>query len=183
MRKNLTFIFVKFSLTLFVLGAVLFFLGIQINQLAGRISDINNKAEAIRVKENSKQDLIRDSEITKDVLPILTKALPSEDNLIDFIADLENLAQVTGCKQELSFAEAEVSTIQEGENVAYKKKTTKDNIEFTITLEGSFTSLKNYLSGLEDLPYIIEIKKISSSGDDLNTGGKTNIQAVLYTSK
>jgi len=182
-KVKITSILIKFGLALIILGGIIFVLGIQINSLTKKLSQINNQAEVIRIKENSKQDLARDSDIAKNAMPILQKALPSSDNLIDFIADLENIAAVTGNKQELSFAGSDQTqssanqALGEGAN-----KTTKESLDFTITLEGTLASLQNYLSALEDLPYVIEIKKISSSGDDLSGSSKTNIQAVLYTS-
>ena len=178
-KINFTQIILKFGLTLLIFGAVIFVIGVQINSVAKKTGEIVTKAEAIRAQENNKQDLQEDSEQARVATPILEKALPASDNLINFIGDLENIATVTGNKQELNFSQEVTS---EGDLSQTKNKNKEGGIDFTIILEGTFGGLQSYLASLEDLPYIIEIKKIASNGNDLTAPSKTTITAILYTS-
>lgn len=112
-----------------------------------------------------------------DVDKRIKDALPTADNILDFVAALESLAASTSLQQSTRFGSPVPTAISSG-------GITLSAIDYSTTLNGNVATLTNYLKGFEKLPYFSSITAISiNAGSSKGWDGDStvSIQAKVYT--
>lgn len=104
-------------------------------------------------------------------------ALPSPENVVDFVGSLESIASQTSLPQTLKFGNIVTSP-------AADSAKTFSALDYTITLAGNSTTLISYLRQLERLPYftgIADLAIASTTPLGWDSNSLITIQAKLYT--
>lgn len=121
----------------------------------GGVSDsLFEKRKITYTLENTKETqekLARDLARLKPHEKVLRDTLPPGNNILPFVATLEDLAKQRGLKQTYTFG---VPTEPTGDFPL-------SHIDFTIGLRANVHTLKAYLSDLLTMPYIIKINTVS----------------------
>lgn len=89
----------------------------------------------------------------KDELPKILRAIPTQDEVINFIIDLEQIAHKNNITQSIN--------IKEGTAKAEKKEEELKGSVFKLTLAGSFPDIINYIINLENLEYYAGINSLN----------------------
>lgn len=140
---------------------------------------IHEKRSLLVVLEKRDENLLTlkaDADILRKNLPILRKALPEEDNISIIVSSLESLAAQTNNTVNLEFEPLSNSQII---------GTTK-GVNFSASLSGNIGTFTQYLKGLKNLPYFIEISSIAISGDSgifSNNNSRLVLNARVYIKK
>lgn len=152
-------IFIPLGIIL-ILSASLIFLGSDIASRANQINQLRRDLNFRLQATESLSGLRQDTEQVKSYLPVLEVFLPTRDQLISFLSDLNIIA-----KQSL----VEISSSLGEENP--KQDTGPGSVNFTITIQGIFDNLINFLKTLENGRYFTKIISLDSinQGDNFKT--------------
>lgn len=148
------------------------------NKIEMRAEKIYESRSMLRVLENRDENysfLKADYPLVQEGLPILRKALPKEDNLIEAVSRLDALASETNNIQNLVF-----DPLSLAQNVGEMK-----SVSFSASLDGNFGSFKNYFKKMQKLPYFIEVANvnIANGAGVFNNNSRLNYKAKLYIKK
>lgn len=130
--------------------------------LIGKIETMSEKylenkktIEKLSLRKSLTRKLEDDLKNNKASLSKLSDVFLNPDNTVDFIQDLEKIAEKTN-------NEFEITKAVEGSDP--KDGMSHSNLDFQISLKGNFNNLINFLANLEDTPYppyrLIEIENI-----------------------
>lgn len=167
---------VKLVIAIFIViiacGAGSFILINKIDASSKKIYESRSMLKVLENRDDTYSLLKADYPIVRDGLPLLKKALPREDGLVEVVSNLDALAAQTNNAQNLVF-----DPISNAEVMGGMKK-----INFSATLDGNFGTFENYFKKIESLPYFIEIGNISINNGDgvFNSSSHMNFKARLY---
>lgn len=167
--------------TLIALVAII--LAITLSMLTGKailkISDSLQQKEklskilAIRIEniQQLKNSLALLGDNDKKIIDIY----PSTDNVLDFVSATESIAKQTSLKQNLKFGDF-VQLDSLGNTFIYKT-------DYTLSLNGTITTLKAYLEQMEKIPFVTKIGAINllaSPPNGWNGDSTISVNGSLY---
>jgi len=136
--------------------------------------DLTAKRSSFVVWENRGERLLILQDGYKKVendIPRLAVLLPTEDQLINFLSSLENIAIETNNKQSFNFIG--------GINPASENE--PKSINFTLTLQGDINTFIAYLKKIQTIPYFVKITNINITGNQgLNNQSQINLLGKVY---
>ena len=142
---------------------------LSIQDLHGQINDaqaaIDERVAMFRYLRKTAADL----ETTQKRIAVLSQVAVHEGHELDFITATEGVAAATGVEQDLSLDTANPKTLSSWEQVSPVR----------LSVRGTYKQVRNYISMLERLPYLVNVRELSFnrvSGKDPNT---TNVNAQL----
>lgn len=167
---------VKLVLAIFMIiiagGAGSFFLKNKIEASSKKIYESRSMLKVLENRDETYSLLKADYPVVSEGLPLLRKALPKEDGLIEVVTRIDSLASETNISQNLVF-----DSLAGAQAIGGMK-----SIGFTASLEGNFGSFKNYFQKIQKLPYFIEIANVSitNSAGIFSNNSRLNYKAKLY---
>ncbi|MDO8572288.1 MAG: hypothetical protein Q7S11_00790 [bacterium] len=121
--------------------------------------------------------LKRDFNVVGEADKRIIEASPPSDNILPFVAILENIADQTSVQQSFKFGIPSLTgEKQNGMEIA--------TIDYSIRVNGNVHTLINYLQRFESLPYFSTISSITISGGGTRGWEETaqaTIEAKIYT--
>ena len=160
--------YANFAAGLTLIGAVLilaiYFINIQIDLTSKKLIVQKMELIALSNREKLSSDLAAENQSLEKEIRRVENALPSHDGIINFIKDLEKLAQNTNTKMVIRFTEKPEIDAKTGNPV----------LVFNIDIEGSESSLNSFMGGLNQLPYFIKVYQVNENIDQFE-----NIRASL----
>lgn len=152
LKKALNREFIIIGVCSFVLGSTVLILGYQIKANTDAIRQMRTSAVTKTVQLVTASRLERQYALALPYIPKLQDVLPKRDEMINFDRTLIALAKKQGVGFGFSFG---------GESPA--SPTSAGSVNFTITLQGSFADVTNYIDALQKLPYFIEFPGVDMS--------------------
>lgn len=155
------------------------------------ISVFSNKISAIQKSLTTKRQLsyllesqVRTVEDLRVAVKLLgdndkkiERSLPPSEDILDFVAIIESLANQNSLQQTLKF-ETPTPYLEPASGLNLQK------IDYTITINGNVFTLINYLKGFEKLPYMTRAKAVgitSTIDKGWEKEATVNISAEVYT--
>jgi Tfp pilus assembly protein PilO len=170
-KKILSTVGITFAV-LAVFSIVIFFL---IEYLDKSIVEIGKKqrllsiAKAERLSSVSLQNNFKKIE---NFLPILEGVFPNEDNLYNFISQLESLAIRNGNRISIQITSSKV---------AVDSATGSNYVAFNAVVGGNYESFKRYLKELNAGRYFVKIDSFSISGNPtINNESTMNLSGKIF---
>lgn len=166
MKKNyyILFLGVLFLLLLCSVGGYVY----MYTRISKKTSSIESTAIEIENEKKSQQNILglkRSIELTQEKSRLLDSHFVAESTVVDFIKSIESLAKDRGVV-------VKISSLQPGEQIG------KQGLFVTLTIDGNFSAVNNFLILLENMPYQIIVNRIqmSSQKNTLSspTDSKTN---------
>lgn len=147
--------------------------------LAGRINkiseDVAGKKEMLLLAQHSQEQFALLKEDYQKIAPHYDSVIgvfPSSENILPFISAMENFAALIGVQQMLKF---------EGQGSQPAAGLSLNKVPFNIIIGGSMTQFLNYLSGLEKMPYFIQIDSLSlTTAQNFESQGQMIVKGGLY---
>ena len=128
--------------------AAIILIGDRVKAEAEEVKKKNNIIESYKSKDQVLDRLKSDYEIIEGEYDQFMNLFPSEDNLIDFVKEIEKIAELSGNNQTIAISDKVV------EERDFKV------LPIVINLEGSYDQLEEYLVMLENLAYFTQIDVI-----------------------
>lgn len=155
------------------------------------IGVFSNKIAAIQQSLTTKRQLsyllesqVRTTEDLKSAAKLLGNndkrietSLPPSENILDFVAILETLANQNSLQQTLKF-ETPTTYVEPASGLELQK------INYNATINGNVFTLINYLRGFEKLPYMTRVRAVgvtSTIDKGWEKEATVNISAEVYT--
>lgn len=150
--------------------------------ISASINDIQQKkADIEQLKQRQQINPQADFASYENDLKKMQTTVVTEDNLIEVVETLENVAGEVGVEYELSVSGEEstgIGTIAANNSPDQKDPAKKDEeasnqVDLTLKLKGSFPQLIEVLKKIENLPVVVSItipvieKSIQTSGEEL----------------
>ena len=139
-------------LTLFVLFIIKPVI-LKLENLSGTILGKKAELESLTQEETVLPRQEKELGNLKDKLPKILRAIPTQDEVINFIIDLEQIAHKNNVTQSIN--------IKEETAKAEKKEGGLKESVFKLTLAGSFPDIINYIINLENLEYYADINLLN----------------------
>ncbi len=136
-------------LVLFIIKPVI----LKLENSSGTILGKKAELESLTQKETVLPRQEKELENLKDKLPKILRAIPAQDEVINFIIDLEQIAHKNNVTQSIN--------IKEGTAKAEKEEEGLRESVFKLTLAGSFPDIINYIINLENLEYYADINSLN----------------------
>lgn len=157
------------ALTPLLLGGIFLTSG-KLKTLAGEVEQKRGQLVALSERETSFKELAADLAAFGKELPLIEKALPNEERVIDFLGEVQKVRE-----------ESEVTLTAFSFESDQPKADSKGNnyIELRLGVEGPLINLKNFLEKLLNLPILLKIKTIDASKMDEETS-RLVLRAWLY---
>lgn len=155
--------------TLAAAGAVLFF-SVKIAEISGSIAEKKETQAQLEQRNETRAGLKNDVARAQQARTAIERAMPPQDNVMDFVAALENIARQNSLAQTLKF---ETPVAQTDEAFS--------SIDFTVELNANIFTLASYLKKFEQLPYAAGITGIDLRA--LTDKGWENNSAVIIRGK
>lgn len=154
---------------------ICYFAGHEIARISGGLQEKENlsKLLALRIENirRLKNSLALMGENDKKIIAVY----PSTDDILDYVGALESIAKVTSLKQHLSFGDFLPVTAAGGISIF--------RTDYSITLNGTVTTLKSYLEQLEKVSFITKIGAVNllaSPPNGWNGDSSVTINGSLY---
>lgn len=169
----------KAGIVVLAAAVLTWFLGKEITKISRAVTE---KAVFASLAERRNEDMMQ---LKNDFTYIngrdkkIMSALLSADNVLEFVDALEKLAQKHSLTQSVKFS-TPVPSAAVGSSAAGIAML---NVDYTITLTGTVSALRDYLKDFEKLPYFSSITAIqvnAASGETWNENSTISIQAKLY---
>lgn len=142
----------------------------QINKINASIIEKNKLARILDQKSETLRELEQNLAVIGTNDKKILEALPPSNNILDFIAVLENLAARTSVRQTMRFGTPVAVTPAEAKGVGIAR------IDYTMAISGNVHTLFNYMKNFEHLPYFTRINSFSvQSGNELGWEGESTI--------
>ncbi|OGE84898.1 MAG: hypothetical protein A3J48_02165 [Candidatus Doudnabacteria bacterium RIFCSPHIGHO2_02_FULL_46_11] len=186
-------------LSVVVIWAVLF--GVVL-VLGGKVAGLREQAANLKVEITSLETAQSDYAILKNAVAgtsgdrsSLEMLLPARNDVLTNIQLLEALAAQTQNVQSIKITEpapdSKKKTTASSQNSATKSNSESGvaasavlgKAEFTITLNGGFVSLMQYLKSFENQPFLATIKSIGLTGETATVGRGTVVNTGLIESE
>ncbi|MDD5050631.1 MAG: type 4a pilus biogenesis protein PilO [Candidatus Pacebacteria bacterium] len=148
-----------FALVVILNLAALFgvvFLFLLIRNMNEHAFTVNNDLVAAIAEKDAIQSLEKTVNAMQSDTQTLSSFLVTKDNVVDFLARIEDLGKATHCT-------TKVNTVEEVKNGQVSK------IRLSVSISGSWTAMHTFLAALLNMPYKLDLKNvsfISSLGDD-----------------
>jgi len=139
-------------LTLFVLFIIKPVI-LKLENSSGTILGKKAELESLTQKETVLPRQEKELENLKDKLPKILRAIPAQDEVINFIIDLEQIAHKNNITQSINIKEETARSEKKEEGL-------KESV-FKLTLAGSFPDIINYIINLENLEYYADINSLN----------------------
>ena len=170
-----------------IFGAILPILG-KINSLKEEYLSI--KLQIVNTKERRSQveKVEKEFEVIKDSIAKIDVALVDTSKFLDVIIKLEQLAEKTGNKHEITIIEIPKSQKDSKE----KESSLFKNIPFKVILRGTFENAMSFMNELENAQFYSKIEKVEMikiekpAQEDLKNNGlqegdiKTTLNVKIY---
>lgn len=170
-----------------IFGAIMPILG-KINSLKERYLSI--KLQIVNTKERRSQveRVEKEFEVIKDSIAKIDVALVDSSKFLDVIIKLEQLAEKTGNRQEITIIEIPKSQKDSKE----KESSLFKNIPFKVILRGTFENAMSFMNELENAQFYSKIEKVEmikiekTAQEDLKNNGlqegdiKTTLNVKIY---
>lgn len=180
-RKQLTLVIaqklMKAVVAAFIAILIVVFISSQIVKIGDTIQKKRTLSYILEKKSETIDNLRQSFNKIGDGDKRVKDALPTADNILDFVAALESLAASTSLQQSTHFGTPVPTAITSG-NISVS------SIDYGTTLNGNISTLINYLKGHEKLPYFSGISSITlNTASDKGWEGDSSvtIQAKIYT--
>lgn len=163
----------KSAITAIIAVFVVLFLSGQISKISESIVKNKRTAFILEKRNETISNLRNDLKLIGDNERKIEDAMPPVDNILDFVAALENLASQNSLQQSLKFGTP--SQVVAGQI---------SSIDYYITLNnGNTATLLNYLKRFERLPYVtgistINLQALTARGWEDNSS--VSIQGKIY---
>ena len=148
-----------------VLTIILFFIGLDINKRVAQINQLRTDLLFRTQLAETLAALRKDSQQAQNYITELENILPNRDQLVSFPRDLSNIAKSNKIDLNSSLGQESPGSIKNLRQT-----------EFTMTGQGSFDDLINFMKFLETARYFINLKTLDFTRQDPNfriliTGG------------
>lgn len=158
-RLIIEFVFIFILLTVF--GISFYLVVTRINKISTAIRKIRDEELAARLELVEFTNLKGNKDEALAALTILRRALPERDDLFSFRGDIEQMARNRNLRSGFSFgAEVRGEDGQPG------------HVNFSLSVEGSLSSLMTFLRDVENLSYLLEVGQVSITGEGAIVSGK-----------
>lgn len=158
-------------LTISILLIFIFVLGKRISALANEIQDKKNQIEALANREKNINQLQDDYFKIKDDIPQVTKILPDQENVQEFIQYLEDLARYTSINMQIIFDDKINTEVQKNKYLI-----------FDINISGKGINTQKFWQTMEKGPYFIKIISFSyDTVDGLDSDSQLKLKAKVFT--
>ena len=148
-----------------VAAIIVVFSGQQIVKISNSLAEQRATAFILEKRSETITQLKEDFKLVGDADKKIENAFPPADNVLEFVAALETLANQNGVSQGLSF-----SAPVEG------------SVDYTIAIGGHIFILINYLKNFEKIPYFSAISSVSLNAPGGWEGNSTiSLKAKVYT--
>jgi hypothetical protein len=159
------------------IGAIIifasYFICQQINSTSQELITQKNELIALQNREKLSSELSSEAKTVEKEILTIENSLPNNDTIINFINDLENLADTNNSKITVHFTEKPQVDPQIGNSV----------LVFNIDFEGqNNTSLVSFIKGLNQLPYFIKIYQINENIDQSGSV-KANLKLGVFVNE
>jgi hypothetical protein len=162
--KNL----LKASLAAAFAIAVIVFTGGQIGKISNSLVEQRTATFILEKRNETISRLAEDFKKIGGTDEKIKNAFPPVDNILDFVAALENLSVQNSIQETHSFG---------------TPSETRDSIDYGINMSANIFSLINYLKSFEKLPYFTGVSGISLSaqGNGWEGNSLVSLKARVYT--
>lgn len=151
---------------------ICFYLAGRINKIA---EDVAGKKEMLLLAQHSQEQFALLKEDYQKISPYYNSVIgvfPSSENILPFLGAIENFAVSIGVQQSFKF-EGQGSQPAAGLNL--------NKVPFNIIIGGNMSQFLSYLSGLEKMPYFIQIDSLSlTAAQNFESQGQMIIKGGLY---
>ncbi|WNS42696.1 type 4a pilus biogenesis protein PilO [Paenibacillus sp. MMS20-IR301] len=168
-------------LVLFLLLFAFFLLGFKPtnDKISEQESEMSQLEQQNSLMETKIEEL-NSSSANDDAQEELLAQLPRGDNSEQLILDLRNIGALTDARlKEIGFTLEDTNPIQEMTGSASVVYPTVKELKLTATVEGTYTSLRNWLTALQLLPRIINVEAYSFQHS--NDSGNILSASVTFT--
>jgi len=173
--SKITAYLIPILVVLFVVVFFPFFLKPQLDKIKQKNTEVKKSEQRLTVLNEKIADLekINENDVSLKLLET-EKAVPSDKKIPQIILGINILASKNGLKlQSMEFKPGQPST--ESAKAASTKKTDsskssedkqKDNVTFTVSLNGSMQQFKNFLADIERSKRLLGVDKITGKKDE-----------------
>ena len=171
-------------LTAVISAGILYFAWRQISKLATSLQSKQNLIYLTGQQNQTSAELERQwAEISPNI-PKIEAMLPSSNDLLGYMGELEKIAKDSGVQQTIKFQNQNQSTKTNLPGQTNQNTKKESSVEYTIELKGSFDQIISYLSSLEKAPYftkIISFNMTTSQNTDKENISTATIGAKVFT--
>lgn len=152
--------------------AICFYLAGRINKIS---EDATGKKEMLLLAQHSQEQFALLKEDFQKIAPHYDSVIgvfPLSENILPFISAIENFAASVGVQQSFKF---------EGQSFQPTAGSGLNKVPFNIIIGGNMNQFLNYLSGLEKMPYFIQIDSLNlTTAQNFESQGQMIIKGGLY---
>jgi len=163
------------SVIVIVAVVICFFSGKAITKISTSLQKKQELSELLALRVDNIQRLKNSLKLLGDTDQKIIGVYPSTDNILDFVGALNSLAKQNALKQGLRFGNFMPVTEAGGISI--------DKTDYSIELNGSIGTLKNYLTQLEKISFVTKIGAVNllaAPPDGWNSNSTITIIGSLY---